>query len=91
MLHPMQFVYPSFLLALAAIAIPIIIHLFHFRRYKKIVFSDIRFLKQVQEQNKSKQKIKDLLILLARILAIIFLVLAFAQPFIPSQHSLVFL
>jgi hypothetical protein len=88
MLHPMQFVYPSFLLALAAIAIPIIIHLFHFRRYKKIVFSDIRFLKQVQEQNKSKQKIKDLLILLARMLAIVCLVLAFAQPFIPSQHSL---
>ncbi len=83
----MQFVYPAFLFALAAIVIPIIIHLFHFRRYKKIIFSDLRFLKEVQEQNKSKQKLKDLLVLLARILAIIFLVLAFAQPFIPAQHS----
>ncbi len=84
----MQFVYPLFLWALAAISIPIIIHLFHFRRYKKIVFSDIRFLQQLQEQNKSKQKLKDLLILLCRILAVSAMVLAFAQPFIPlGQNS----
>jgi hypothetical protein len=84
----MQFVYPLFLWALAAISIPIIIHLFHFRRYKKIVFSDIRFLQQLQEQNKSKQKLKDLLVLLCRILAVSALVLAFAQPFIPlGQNS----
>ncbi|MES2778775.1 MAG: BatA domain-containing protein, partial [Bacteroidota bacterium] len=82
----MQFVYPLFLFALTAIAIPIIIHLFHFRRYKKVIFSDLRFLKQVQEQNKSKQKLKDLLVLISRILAILFLVLAFAQPYIPSVH-----
>jgi hypothetical protein len=84
----MQFVYPSFLFALTAIAIPIIIHLFHFRIYKKILFSDLRFLKQVQEQNKSKQKLKDLLVLLSRILAILFLVLAFAQPYLPAANSL---
>ncbi len=84
----MQFVYPTFLWALAAISIPIIIHLFNFRRYKKIVFSDIRFLQQLQEQNKSKQKLKDLLILLCRILAVSALVLAFAQPFLPiGQNS----
>jgi len=84
----MQFVYPSFLWALAAISIPIIIHLFHFRRYKKIVFSDIRFLQQLQEQNKSKQKLKDLLVLLCRVLAVSAMVLAFAQPFIPlGQNS----
>jgi hypothetical protein len=85
----MQFVYPSFLFALSAIAIPIIIHLFHFRRYKKVVFSDLRFLKQVQEQNKAQQKLKDLLVLLSRILAIIFLVFAFAQPFLPTDHTAV--
>jgi hypothetical protein len=84
----MQFVYPGFLWALAAISIPIIIHFFHFRRYKKIVFSDIRFLQQLQEQNKSKQKLKDLLVLLCRILAVSAMVLAFAQPFIPlGQNS----
>jgi hypothetical protein len=84
----MQFVYPSFLFALFAIAIPIIIHLFHFRRYKKVIFSDLRFLKQVQEQNKAKQKLKDWLILCSRILAITFLVFAFAQPFLPSDNTI---
>lgn len=83
----MQFVYPAFLWALTAISIPIVIHLFHFRRYKKIVFSDIRFLKQLQEQNKSKQKIKDWVILACRVLAIALLVFAFTQPFIPIGEN----
>ncbi len=80
----MQFLYPNFLYALGFIAIPILIHLFNFRRYKKIVFSDIRFLKQFTEQNKKQQTLKHLLILLTRALAIAALVLAFAQPFIPG-------
>lgn len=83
----MQFVYPTFLWALAAVGIPVIIHLFHFRRYKKIVFSDIRFLKQLQEQNKSKQKLRDILVLICRMLAIAAIVVAFAQPFIPVGES----
>lgn len=83
----MQFVYPSFLWALSALSIPVIIHLFHFRRYKRVLFSDVRFLKQLQEQNKSKQKIKDWLILLSRLLALACLVMAFAQPFIPLGNT----
>ncbi|MEP6647066.1 MAG: BatA domain-containing protein, partial [Saprospiraceae bacterium] len=34
----MQFLYPSFLWALTALSIPIILHLFYFRRYKKVYF-----------------------------------------------------
>ena len=83
----MQFVYPGFLFALFAISIPIIIHLFNFRRYKKIVFSDIRFLKQVIEKNQKQQNIKNWLVLLCRILAISFLVIAFAQPYLPFQKN----
>lgn len=81
----MQFLYPSFLYALGLVSIPIFIHLFNFRRYKKIVFSDIRFLKQFTEQNKKQQTLKHLLILTARALAIAALVFAFAQPFIPAS------
>lgn len=83
----MQFVYPGFLFALFAISIPILIHLFNFRRYKKIVFSDIRFLKQVIEKNQKQQNIKNWLVLLCRILAISFLVIAFAQPYLPFQKN----
>ncbi len=80
----MNFLYPGFLFALFTIAIPVIIHLFNFRKFKKIYFSNVAFLKEIKEQNSSQEKLKNLLILASRILAIIFLVLAFSRPFIPS-------
>lgn len=83
----MSFAYPEFLFALAAISIPVIIHLFNFRRFKKVYFSDIRFLKDVDIETKSRNKLKNLLILLSRILAIVCLVLAFAQPVIPTGQE----
>lgn len=83
----MKFVYPDFLYALIAIAIPIIIHLFNFRRYKTIYFTNVRFLKDIQEETQSANKLKHLLVLISRILAITFLVFAFAQPVLPSGDS----
>ena len=83
----MQFVYPAFLFALAAIAIPIIIHLFHFRRFKKVYFTNVKFLKEVKDETSQRSKIKNLLILLCRCLAVFFLVMAFAQPFIPQKGA----
>lgn len=83
----MSFAYPEFLLALAAVSVPIIIHLFNFRRFKKVYFSDIRFLKDVEIETKSRNKLKNLLILLSRIIAIAFLVMAFARPFIPGGDN----
>jgi hypothetical protein len=87
----MNFVNPSLLFGLAALAIPVIIHLFQFRRYKRVYFADIRFLKEISEETASKTKLKHLLVLLMRLLAIAALVLAFAQPFIPSDTSKRFL
>lgn len=83
----MSFAYPEFLLALAAVSVPIIIHLFNFRRFKKVYFSDIRFLKDVEIETKSRNQLKNLLILLSRILAVAFLVMAFARPFLPSADN----
>lgn len=79
----MTFVYPQFFWAFAFLAIPVIIHLFNFRRYKKIEFSDVRFLKQVNEQTKRSSNLKHLLILFSRLLLISCLVLAFAKPIKP--------
>ena len=79
----MSFLYPYFLFASLAIAIPIVIHLFNFRRFKVVYFSNTAFLKNIQQQTKSQSKFKHLLILLSRILTILALVFAFAQPFIP--------
>ena len=81
----MQFLFPAFLFALAALAIPIIIHLFHFRRFRTVYFTNVRFLREVKEENSSRRKIRDLLVLLARCLAVAMLVFAFAQPFLPRN------
>lgn len=83
----MLFAYPLFLWALGFLLIPIIIHLFQLRRYKKVVFSDIRFLKQITEQNQKQRNIKEWIILAARCLALACLVLAFAKPFVPFQKN----
>jgi hypothetical protein len=85
----MTFVSPLFLWALAAIAVPIIIHLFNFRKYKKVYFTNVKFLRELQEESKSKSRLKEILILAARCLAIASLVLAFSQPVIPNKTNAV--
>lgn len=83
----MKFVYPEFLWSLFALAIPIIIHLFNFRKYKTLYFSSLKFIKHVDQQTRSTQKLKHLLILILRIFALACLIMAFAQPFIPVESS----
>ena len=81
----MHFQYPYFLFALFFLAIPVLIHLFNFRRYQKVYFSNVQFLKEIQEQQSSRKNLKERLILSARMLAITFLVLAFAKPYISGK------
>ena len=82
----MSFLYPGFLYGLLALSIPVIIHLFNFRRTKKIYFSNNKFLQQVKESKSAKQKLKHLLIMTSRLLFLFFLIIAFAQPFIPTKE-----
>lgn len=83
----MNFLYPSFLWALAALAIPVIIHLFNFQRPKKVQFTNVRFLKSVKEATNSARQLRQWLILLMRLLFVACVVLAFAQPFLASKNS----
>lgn len=83
----MNFLYPAFLFGLFAVLIPVIIHLFNFRTYKTVYFSNVRFLKNIKQETKSKSNLKHLLILLMRILAIASLVFAFARPYILSKNQ----
>lgn len=84
----MSFNYPQFLWALTALSIPIIIHLFNFRKTTRIFFSNTRFLKQVEQETTQKRKLKKYLVLASRLLFLFFLVLAFAQPFLPAKEQL---
>ncbi|MEA3446681.1 MAG: BatA and WFA domain-containing protein [Bacteroidota bacterium] len=79
----MSFLYPTFLFALAAIAIPVIIHLFNFRRHKTVLFSSVKYLRNIKKETKAKSQLKHFLILLARIFVVAAMVLAFARPYIP--------
>lgn len=83
----MSFAYPLFLWALSALAIPVIIHLFNFRKTIRIYFSNTRLLQQLSEETTKKQKLKQLLVLAARLLFLFFLVVAFAQPFLPAAFE----
>ena len=83
----MTFLYPSFLWALAALSVPVIIHLFNFRRTTRVYFSNTRFLKQVKEATSSKRKLKHYLILASRLLFLAFLVITFCQPIIPAEEQ----
>src|SRR5262245_60117976 len=84
----MSFSYPTFLWALAALAIPIIIHLFNFRKTTRILFSNTRFLEQVRQETTQKRKLKQYLILASRLLFVFFLVMAFAQPYLPAREQI---
>ncbi|MBK8392489.1 MAG: BatA and WFA domain-containing protein [Saprospiraceae bacterium] len=83
----MSFLYPSFLWAIAGLSIPIIIHLFYFRRFKKVYFSNTKFLQEIKEETSSRSRLKNLLVLLMRCLALAALVFAFAQPFLKKDDK----
>ncbi|MFM7565433.1 MAG: BatA domain-containing protein [Flavobacteriales bacterium] len=77
----MWFVNPAFLWAFGLLAIPLIIHLFHFRRYKRVYFPSLKKLQELNREKKSVKSLKRWIILLLRLLAFTALILVFAQPF----------
>jgi hypothetical protein len=76
----MTFLNPLLLLGLAAAAIPLIIHLFNFRRPKRVNFSSLAFLHELRKSTMQRVRVKQWLLLALRTLAIACLVLAFARP-----------
>ena len=80
----MTFLNPLILFGLLAAAVPLIIHLLNLKKLKKIQFSSLAFLKEIQQTKIRRLKLKQLLLLIIRTLIVIFLVLAFARPTIKS-------
>ncbi len=76
----MTFLNPAVLFGLLAASIPILIHLFNLRKLKRIEFSTLAFLKELQKNKIRKIKLKQWILLALRVLIILFLVLAFARP-----------
>ncbi len=80
----MQFKHPEFLYALFALVIPILVHLFQLRRFQKVDFTNVQFLKAVTIQTRKSSQLKKWLTLLTRLLILAALIIAFAQPFLAS-------
>ncbi len=85
----MQFKYPELLWALLLLLIPIIIHLFQLRRFRRTAFTNVRLLEKVVAKTRKSRSLKKWLLLLTRMLMITALVLAFAEPFIAAENALI--
>ena len=83
----MSFLNPIMLAGLAAVSVPIIIHLLNRRKFQKVVWAAMRFLKLSVEQNQRRMKIEDMILLALRCLLLILLALALARPAILSNTS----
>ena len=77
----MQFAKPELLFLLLAIIIPIIIHLFHFRKFQIEPFTNVDFLKRINIKTRKSSKLRKWLVLILRTLAVGSIIIAFSQPF----------
>ncbi len=76
----MIFLNPAVLFGLLAASIPVLIHLLNLRKLKRVEFSTLAFLKELQKNKIRKIRLKQWLLLALRMLIILFLVTAFARP-----------
>jgi hypothetical protein len=75
----MNFGNPIFLWGLLAVPLPILLHLFFKRRKARIAFSTLQFFQQNRRYLAHRRRLRELLLLLIRTLALLFLVLALAR------------
>ena len=80
-------VHPLFLWALFFLAIPVIVHLFNLRKYKKEYFSNTSLLRSILSETQKTSKLKKRLLLASRLLAMFFIILAFVQPLFNTKNS----
>lgn len=83
----MHFKHPEILYFLFLLIVPILVHLFQLRRFKKEYFTNVRFLKELSIQTRKSSKIKKWLLLATRILLLTCLIIAFAQPYFDAKDS----
>ena len=83
----MSFLAPLFFAGLAALAVPILVHLTHKERKDVVVFPSLMFLSRIPYQAVRRQRIRHWLLFALRCLALIFLAFAFARPFLNRPAS----
>ncbi|QMU64278.1 MAG: hypothetical protein GKR88_08255 [Flavobacteriaceae bacterium] len=83
----MQFKNPEILYFLFALIIPLLVHLFQLQKFKKVVFTNVAFLKKIEAKTRKSSRLKKWLILLLRMLLFSAVIFAFAQPYFSSEKN----
>lgn len=83
----MQFKNPEILYALFALIIPILVHLFQLQKFKKIIFTNVDFLKKIELQTRKSSRLKKWLVLASRMLLFTCIIFAFSQPYFSNKNS----
>ena len=83
----MTFMHPGYLWALFALLVPIVIHLFNFRRYRKVYFSNVERLRELYQESHRSRRMRSWWLLAVRLLAVTALVLAFAHPVVVDEEA----
>lgn len=86
----MSFLNPLMLFGAGAIAVPIIIHLLNRRRFQRVVWAAMRFVKVSTEKNQRRMLVEDMILLAIRCLMLALLALAVARPAMRSTTHNVF-
>ncbi|CAM4135969.1 BatA domain-containing protein [Gillisia limnaea] len=81
----MQFHHPEVLYALFFLIIPVLVHLFQLRKFRREDFTNVKFLKRVTQQTRKSSKLKKWLVLATRLFLLASIIFAFSQPFIPDE------
>ena len=83
----MHFKHPEILYFLLLLIVPVLVHLFQLRRFKKEYFTNVRLLKTLSIQTRKSSKIKKWLLLACRMLLLSCIIIAFAQPFFDAKDN----
>ncbi len=85
----MTFVNPWLLFAALGVALPVLAHLINRYRFKETNWAAMQFLNRTVRVRSRQIRLRDILLLLLRCLAILLLVLAFAQPALKKADGVV--
>ncbi len=78
---------PVFLLAAAAIGIPVWLHLSRRRKYREIDLGTLRFLRQALRERRKRWRLEEIPLLLLRVAALLLIAIIFARPYWPRPRN----
>src|SRR5436853_6889036 len=83
----MSLLNPFFLLGLAALGIPILVHLVRRTKATRVEFPSLMFVRRIPQRTIRRKRLHNRLLFLMRALAILLLILAFTRPYFSGKDA----